>query len=74
MYEEIVEFIAGGSKSSDVAAFQPSDEARQRLSDLIARERESSLTEQETAELDHYLQLEHIMPLAKARARQHIKS
>ena len=30
-YEEIVDFIAAGSSPSDVASFEPSDEARQRV-------------------------------------------
>ena len=73
VYEEIVDFIAAGSKPSDVATFQPSAEARQRVGDLIAREKTAGLSADESAELDHYLQLEHIMRLAKARARRHIE-
>jgi hypothetical protein len=72
VYEEIVEFIAAGSKPGEVAAFQSSEEARQRVSDLLMREKTSGLSEDEQAELDHYLQLEHIMRLAKARARLHL--
>ena len=72
VYEEIVEFIAAGSKPSQVASFQSSAEARERVRDLLARERAAALTDDETAELDHYLQLEHIMRLAKARARRHV--
>jgi ABC-type thiamine transport system substrate-binding protein len=38
--------------------------------DFIAREKTSELTAQERSELDHYLQIEHIMRLAKAKARK----
>jgi hypothetical protein len=68
-YEEIIEFIAGGTSSNDVAEFQPSDDARERVAELIRREKDAALSPDEKAELDHYLELEHIMRLAKARAR-----
>ena len=36
---------------------------------LIEREKTNGLSSGEKAELDHYVELEHIMRLAKARAR-----
>jgi len=44
--------------------------ARQRVAGLLRRQKLSDLDSKESAELDHYLQLEHPMPPAKARARQ----
>ena len=72
VYEEIVDFIARGSGPSSVVAFRPSEEARARVADLVSREKRSGLTPEERSELDHYLQLEHIMRLAKARAQQYL--
>jgi hypothetical protein len=40
------------------------------VADLIAREKASELTAEERSELDLYLQIEHIMRLAKAKARK----
>ena len=71
-YEEIVEFIAAGISSEDVARFQASDEVKERVADLIHREKTTCLSRDEKAELDQYLQLEHIMRLAKARARLYL--
>ena len=68
-YDEIVDFIAGGTTPDAVARFGPSDETRQRVADLIHREKTSGLTPDETSELDHYVKIEHLMRLAKARAR-----
>ena len=68
-YEEIVEFIAALSPR-EIIDFKPSDEARQRVWDLIERQKQSSLAADDKAELDHYLEVEHLMRLAKARARQ----
>jgi hypothetical protein len=55
-----------------VVAFHPSEAAKARVTDLIQREKTNSLSPDETAELNHYLQLEHLMRLAKARARAHL--
>ena len=68
-YDEVFDFIAAGPSSANVADFRPSESTRQRVADLIAREKTSALSAEETSELEHYLQLEHLMRLAKARAR-----
>ncbi len=69
-YEEVVNFIASGSSPAEVIAFRPSEAARARVYELVAREKSGGLTAEETTELDHAMQLEHLMRLAKARARQ----
>ncbi len=69
-YDEFVDFIAAGPSSEHVAAFQPSESTRRRVAELVAREKDAGLTAAEASELDHYVQLEHIMRLAKARARR----
>ncbi len=73
VYEEIIEFLAAGTTPSALVAFQPSAEAKARVADLIHREKTTGLSADETTELNHYLQLEHVMRLAKARARAHCR-
>ena len=68
-YEELVEFIASLSPR-EVVEFRPSENARQRVWDMIERQKSASLPTDEKAELDHYIEIEHLMRLAKARARQ----
>jgi len=68
-YEELVQFIASLSPRG-VVDFKPSEPARQRVWDLIERQKTSPLPAEEQTELDHYLEIEHLMRLAKARARQ----
>ena len=70
VYEEVVDFIAAGSSPASVAAFRPSEAARARVSALVRQEKTEGLSASQTAELEHYLQMEHLMRLAKARARQ----
>ena len=68
-YDEIVDFIAGGTTPDGVARYEPSSETKEQVADLIRREKSGDLTAEETSELDHYLKIEHLMRLAKARAR-----
>jgi hypothetical protein len=70
VYEEIIDFIAAGPTTDDVASWKPSEEAKARVWELIAREKNGGLTSEETAELNRYMELEHLMRLAKARARK----
>ena len=71
-YEEFVDFIAGGTTPQGVIDFRPSDVTKARVTDLIHRQKTASLTTEETTELNQYLQIEHVMRLAKARARQRL--
>ncbi|HKR02237.1 MAG TPA: hypothetical protein VJT09_16285 [Pyrinomonadaceae bacterium] len=71
-YEEVIEFIAAGTSPQNVVAFRPSESAKERVADLIQREKTDYLSPDEKSELEHYLQLEHLMRLAKARARLYI--
>jgi len=70
-YDEIIDFIAGGTTPESVLAFRPSEAATQRVAELVERSKDGSISAEERSELEDYLQLEHIMVLAKARARQH---
>ena len=69
-YFEIIDFIAAGTTPEAVASFRPSPEAQQRVAELIEREKESVLSREEKAELDHFEELEHILRMAKAKASQ----
>lgn len=71
-YDEVIEFIAAANPGK-VIAFRPSDATKQRVSDLIHREKTDGLSPEEKAELDHYMWLEHVMRMAKIRARRLLK-
>ncbi len=73
-YFEIIEFIASGTTPEAVADFRPSPEAQRRVGDLIEREKAQSLSPEEKSELDHFMELEHIMRMAKAKARRILAS
>jgi hypothetical protein len=67
--DEILDFLVGHIPPSEWAAFEASTSARQRIWSLIEKEKEIGLLPEEKLELDDYLKLEHLMVLAKARAR-----
>jgi hypothetical protein len=71
-YEEVIDFLAAGTTPSNIVNFHPSEETKQRVADLIYREKTIGLTRDETSELDRYIQLEHLMRLTKARARKYL--
>ena len=70
-YDEIIDFIAAGTTPEAVVAFRPSDSVRTRVAELVERSKDGGISAEEQSELEDYLQLEHIMIMAKARARQY---
>ena len=68
-YEEIADLIASGGGPESVVGFQASATTQERVADLIAREKAGELTDEDRSELDQYMQLEHVMRLAQARAQ-----
>lgn len=71
-YEEVIDFIAAGMNPQTLIDFEPSQEVRTYVSDLVVKEKTVGLSSEEKSELDHYMELEHFMRLAKARALQYL--
>jgi hypothetical protein len=69
-YEEIIDFIAAGTTPQAVVDFRPSCEVQNRVGELVERSKAGEASTEEQSELEDYLQLEHLMVMAKARARQ----
>lgn len=66
-YDEIIDFMADCNPQR-VSKFTASEETKARVGYLIAQSKTTSLTDEETHELDSYMLLEHLMRMAKARA------
>jgi len=73
VYDEIVNFIAGGTTPQSVINFHLSETAQESLEDLIYGAKNNELTKEEKRQLDHFLTLEHIMRLAKAKAYTYLE-
>jgi len=70
---ELVDFIASGTTPEALIDFRPSDVVQTRVLDLLQRQREGILSSEEASELDDFVQLEHLMIMAKAQARQRLQ-
>ena len=71
-YAELVDFIAANTTPAKLINFRPSAETRSRVAELTSREKTAGLSRDESSELDHFVEIEHLMRLAKARARQRL--
>ena len=72
IYNELIDFLAGGFTPQEMIQYQPSNEMKEKVWDLVQKEKNTGLTEAEQSELNYYMQLEHIIRMAKARARKHL--
>jgi hypothetical protein len=68
VYDSLVDFIAG-MDAEKVLAFHAPKDLQSRIEMLLEKKQDASLTLNEKEELDHYFILEHIVRLAKSRAR-----
>ena len=73
-YHEIIDFIAAGTTPEQVINFRPSPQTQKKVEELVDKEREQRASAEEKAELDHFMELEHILRMAKAKARQILAS
>jgi hypothetical protein len=71
-YEEFIEFLACGTTPQGIVDFEPSLAAKARVSDLLERQESGQLSEEERDEIEEFLQIEHLMRMAKARARARV--
>jgi hypothetical protein len=71
-YNELIDFFAANTAPAKLVAFRPSEQTRGRVAELVRREKTAGLSREERSELDHFLEIEHLMRLTKARARQQL--
>jgi hypothetical protein len=72
-YDEIVDLFARGATPAKILAFRPSGECQERVRYLLECNRNGELTVEESAELERFGELEHLMQLVKARAHLYIE-
>ena len=67
VYDEVAAFVASMNPEK-VMSFKASEAHQERLDFLLDKQMESKLSRKEKSELEHYLMLNRIIGLAKARA------
>jgi hypothetical protein len=70
VYDDLLDLLAESADAQRVLAFRLSDEKQARLDELLEKNREGTLTDKESAELDAYERFEHVVRLLKARVLQ----
>jgi len=69
---QIVELLASQPTPEVILAIRPTPALQTRMSELLDRNKSSTLSRSEEVELDRYLLLEHWVRLAKAHAYKHL--
>jgi hypothetical protein len=69
-YDEIIDFITSSPNPKDVLNFRPSSSVIKRVEDLLYKKKTSELNSDENIELDRFMLIEHIMIMAKKRAKK----
>ena len=68
LYEDVLEFLAGGPSIQQVVEYRPSAAAQQRFSALLEADRKRALSLEEEEELVHYVQMDRMLSLLKAKS------
>jgi hypothetical protein len=67
--DEVVEFLANQIPLDRLLGFRTTETTRLRVWELVEKEKQQGLTPDEKSELDDYERLEHLLILARAKAR-----
>lgn len=71
-FDEVIDFITSIPKPEQVLAYQPSSASVARLEILLEKKRNEQLSEEEMHELDQYLMIEHLMRIARKKAKKQL--
>ena len=70
VYDDLLDLLAQSADPERLRAFRLSDEKQTRLDGLLEKNREGTLTDNESSELDNYERFEHLVRMLKARSFQ----
>ncbi|MGD1070630.1 MAG: hypothetical protein ABSB15_10865 [Bryobacteraceae bacterium] len=73
VYLELIDFIVSRTTPEAMLQFRPSEVAQHRLAELIEGQDNGTLSAEETSELDDFVQIEHLLIMAKAQARRRMQ-
>ena len=73
VYDEFLEYLAKKATPEEILAFKASDAAQQRADELTERNKEGSLTAEETVELEQMLRFNRLVTMLKTKAVKALK-
>jgi hypothetical protein len=71
-FSELIDFLASSPSQEEILAYKASDELQARLSYLLDKNRNDRLSDEENAELDEILRLDHFVTMLKISVRKKI--
>lgn len=72
-YEAILDFLARGPSVEELVNFRAPKDVEERFEELLQLNRDGGLSPVDEDELDHYIQIERMMSLIKAKAFRHLE-
>ena len=69
-FDEIIDFLISSPLPENVLSFKPSWETQMKLNNLVQKNEEGNLEVEEAKELEQFLMIEHLLRLAKIKAKQ----
>lgn len=72
--KDVIDFLLSRPTPAQIITFKVSPTTQARLEELLDKNRENLLTDDEAAELDTYQQINHLLILLKAHARSALSS
>ncbi|MPR34294.1 hypothetical protein [Salmonirosea aquatica] len=72
VFDEVIDFITSIPRPEDILAYKPSLAGQQRLELLVEKKRSGLLSDDEMHELEQYLMVEHLMRVAKKKAKSQV--
>lgn len=69
-FAEILDFMVSAPSPEEIVAFKPSPQMEARLAELMAKNKQDALSDDERHELEAFLQLNHFVNMLKIRARR----
>jgi hypothetical protein len=70
---DVLEFLAGLPAPEEIIALRPSEELQNRIDELLEKNRHERLSEEEEKIWAGYEFIEHLVRIAKAKARKQLK-
>ena len=74
IFSEILDFMVSSPSPKAIIAFKPSTQLETRLTALLEKNKQDTLTDDEHQELEAFLQLNHFMNMLKIRAREKLNN
>ena len=70
----LTDFLGAAPTLEEIAAYRLPPDLQDRAHQLLDKNRASSLTDEERAEMEEFRQMDHLITLVKAKAKLHLRA